>query len=112
MTRCPLFSGVVAVALSCVGVSAAIAQEPPLLEPLVAAGELPPLAERLPTKPRQDLPQRITWQNGEYGGTLRMLDRGGRDARAMVVFGYARLMTWNEDLVLVPDILLRVDVEE
>ena len=112
MTCRPLISSLAAVALSCFGASAATAQEPHLLEPLVASGELPPLAERLPSKPRQDLPQRVTWQNGAYGGTLRMLDRGGRDARAFVVFGYARLMTWNEDLVLVPDILLRVDVEE
>ncbi len=107
-----LVFGLLAVALSGLVSPANATEEPPLLAPLVAAGELPPLAERLPTKPRQDLPQRITWKNGAYGGTLRMLDRGGRDARAFIVFGYARLMTWNEDLVLVPDILLRVDVEE
>ncbi len=104
-----LFLGLVALVMSC---QAAAAQEPPLLAPLVDAGELPPLEERLPAKPRQDLPQRDGWHGGSYGGTLKMLGRGGRDARTFVVFGYARLMTWNEDLVPVPDILLRVDVEE
>ncbi len=104
--RC-LLLGLFALAMSC---QFAAAQEPPLLAPLVEAGELPPLEERLPAKPRQDLPQRAGWRSGGYGGTLKMLGRGGRDARAFVVFGYARLMTWNEDLVPVPDILLRVDV--
>ncbi len=108
----PLAFGLLAATLTGIAISANAAEEPPLLAPLVASGELPPLVERLPIKPRQDLPQRITWKNGAYGGTLSMLDRGGRDARAFIVFGYARLMTWNEDLVLVPDILLRVDVEE
>ena len=54
------------------------AEEPPLLAPLVARGELPPLAERLPETPRSDLPDRAGWQPGRYGGELRMLARGGR----------------------------------
>jgi len=104
----------------CVALSAApavaAAKEPPLLAAEVAAGRLPSMAERLPDNPRRDLPKREGWTAGRYGGEIRMLDRGGRDARAMVVFGYARLMTWQSgadgSYSLVPDILERVAVEE
>src|SRR3546814_3573701 len=41
-----------------------------------------------------------------------MLSRGGRDARDLVLFGYARLVAWDEDLALVPDILVSIAVEE
>ncbi len=96
------------------------AEEPPFLAQAVAEGRLPPLAERLPEVPRRDLPDRPGWSSGRYGGDLRMLERGGRDARAMVVFGYARLVVWQRDapnvkggrLRLVPDILEGVEVED
>ena len=81
-----------------------------------AADDLPPPAERLPETPRADLPQRPDWLPGRHGGSLKMLDRGGRDARALVVFGYARLVGWERDAEgvarLVPDILEAVEVEE
>lgn len=96
--------------------AAMAAEEPPLLAAEVAAGRLPPMAERLPDSPRRDLPERAGWTSGRYGGEIKMLDRGGRDARAMVVFGYARLMTWHTDgdgnTGLVPDILETVEVED
>ena len=43
-------------------------EEPPLLEPLVAAGELPPLAERLPEEPL--VLEGVEGVPGAYGGTL------------------------------------------
>lgn len=88
------------------------AEEPPLLVPEVAAGRLPPLAERLPLVPRRDLPQRADWRPGRYGGSLTMLSRGGRDPRDMVILGYARLVAWDERYRLVPDILESYEVEE
>ncbi len=88
------------------------AEEPPLLRDLVAGGALPPLAERLPALPRRDLPQREAWREGRYGGTLRTLTRAGRDARDLVMLGYARLMVWDEDFRLRPDILAEVEVDE
>ncbi len=94
------------------GGPAAAPEEPPSLRIALAAGELPPLAERLPAQPRRDLPARADWQAGRYGGSLTMLARGGRDARDLVLFGYARLVVWNEDLQLVPDILESVAVED
>ena len=96
--------------------SALAAEEPPSLADAVAAGTLPPLSQRLPAVPRSDLPRRQDWQPGVYGGRLRMLDRGGRDARALVVLGYARLVVWHRDsegaTSLVPDILERVEIDE
>ncbi|HMA14129.1 MAG: ABC transporter substrate-binding protein [Bacteroidota bacterium] len=87
--------------------------EPPALRLDLAAGVLPPLAQRLPAEPRRDLPAREGWQEGRYGGSLTMLARGGRDPRDLVLFGYARLVAWDSDaLTLVPDILARVEVTE
>src|SRR5690606_32476697 len=88
------------------------AEEPPALAEAVAAGELPPLAERLPMNPRLDLPERDGWEPGRYGGRLTTLTRGGRDARAVSLLGYSRLVVWNEELALVPDLLLDFKVEE
>lgn len=88
------------------------APEPPGLRYDLATGALPPLGERLPIEPRRDLPQRDGWQAGRYGGSLTMLSRGGRDARDLVLFGYARLVAWDETLNLVPDILQSFEVQD
>jgi peptide/nickel transport system substrate-binding protein len=49
---------------------------------------------------------------GKPGGALHMLVARPRDTRLMVVYGYARLVGYNEDLELVPDILKDVEVED
>jgi len=87
-------------------------QEAPSLAAEVAAGKLPPLAERLPETPsvvRFDRPGQVP---GQYGGTLRMLMAHPRDVRMMVVYGYARLVRFNDKLELEPDILEKVDVKD
>ena len=61
------------------------AEEVPALAARVHAGDLPAVGERLPTKPRRDVPGRQDWAPGRYGGTLKTLTRGGRDARDLVV---------------------------
>jgi len=43
--------------------------EAPVLEARVAAGELPPVAERLPAKPRQVMMDGENLSPGHYGGT-------------------------------------------
>ena len=115
----PRFAAIVfALAALAAGASAALAQEPseaPPREPEVlrfdlATGALAPMAERLPAEPRRDLPEREDWKEGRYGGSLRLLSRAGRDARDLVLLGYARLVVWNEDFELVPDILRSVEV--
>ena len=88
------------------------AEEPPVLAEAVASGRLPPLSKRLPDAPRRDLPAREGWQPGRYGGTLRTLERGGRDARALVILGYARLAAWDPNYRIKPDILERIVSED
>ncbi len=87
-------------------------QEAPTLAARVAAGTLPPVRDRLPETPfvnTMDQP----WQSlGKYGGSLRLLMGKSRDLRQMTVYGYARLVGYNADLELVPDILEKIEIEE
>jgi peptide/nickel transport system substrate-binding protein len=48
---------------------------------------------------------------GHPGGDLRMLIGSSRGTRLLVVYGYARLIGYDRDLELVPDIAKAVDVE-
>jgi peptide/nickel transport system substrate-binding protein len=82
-------------------------EEPPLLQEAVKSGTLPPMAKRLP-----QVPFRVDFEStgrvkGKYGGDLRMLMARDRDIRMMVVYGYARLVAYNEKLEFVPDIVER-----
>ena len=85
--------------------------EPTFLESKVAAGELPPVAERVPVNPMV-----VTFDGdrslGAYGGDLRMIMAKQKDIRMITVYGYARLVGYDVNLLLVPDILERIDVEE
>src|SRR5690348_14776460 len=92
-----------------IALPAAAVDEPPSLAADVASGKLPPLAQRLPAKPRVIDMSRPGWATGRYGGELRMLMAKDRDIRMMVVYGYARLIGYDEKLQLVPDILQSLD---
>lgn len=83
--------------------------EPPSLAADVAAHKLPPLAERLPRPPRVVDVARAGWSTGRYGGELRTLMAKDRDIRMMVVYGYSRLVGYDEKLNLVPDLLEAID---
>jgi peptide/nickel transport system substrate-binding protein len=85
------------------------AEEPPALKADVESGKLPPLDKRLPQTPLVMTADRADWTPGRYGGDLRMLMAKDRDIRMMVVYGYSRLVGYNEKLELVPDILERID---
>jgi peptide/nickel transport system substrate-binding protein len=89
--------------------AAARTEEPPMLAAEIAAGRLPSLAERLPRVPRVVDIKRPDWTPGRYGGDLRMLMAKDRDIRMLVVYGYARLVGYDENLELVPDILERIE---
>lgn len=78
----------------------------------VAAGTLPPLAERLPETPSLDALDRAWQSPGRYGGRLRMMMAKVRDLRQMTVYGYARLVGYTPDLTLEPDLLLKVENQE
>lgn len=86
------------------------ATEIPYLQARVDNQQLPPMADRLPDEPAQvSFRQR---QLGEYGGKIRMLMSKAKDIRQMVVFGYSRLVGYDENLTLRADILKSVSVDD
>lgn len=86
--------------------------EPPSLVGQVQAGQLPPLGERLPKFPNVMTNLHTEWSPGRYGGELRTLVGRSQDVRLAVVYGYARLVGYDQSYRLVPDILERVEVVE
>jgi peptide/nickel transport system substrate-binding protein len=86
--------------------------EPDTLQEKVSKGELPAIEKRLPDKPLTvDMAARGKAE-GQYGGSLRMLIGGPKDIRFMSIFGYARLVGFNEKLQLEPDILESFEVSQ
>ncbi|MEM9851734.1 MAG: ABC transporter substrate-binding protein [Pseudomonadota bacterium] len=87
-------------------------QETPFWDVEVRNEILPPIAARIPSEPLvvdlEDKGRRL----GRHGGNLRTLVTRSKDIRQMVVYGYARLMGFNQDYDLVPDILRDVTVED
>ncbi|WP_227010659.1 ABC transporter substrate-binding protein [Pelagibius marinus] len=86
-------------------------KETPKLAPMVEAGKLPPVTERLPSVPRVS----ISGPNlsvGKPGGDIRMLVGRDKDVRLLIVYGYARLVGYNEKLEIEPDILEWLEVED
>jgi len=87
-------------------------KETPFFAEVVGSGQLPPIAERVPQEPLVvDLEAhgRVT---GRQGGSIRTLAARARDIRYLSVMAYARLVGYDENLNLVPDILASYDVEE
>ncbi len=74
--------------------------------------DLPPVAERLPEEPRIIDPAAIGRAQGRHGGSLNTLIGRSKDVRLINVWGYARLLGYDEKLRLVPDILVKVDAED
>ena len=88
--------------------SARAGGESPVLGKLVEAGKLPPLAQRLPERPRV----LATDPEAVYGGDLRMLIGTLKDTKLAFVYGYARLVGWDRNFRLVSDIVERYDIED
>jgi peptide/nickel transport system substrate-binding protein len=98
--------------LSGLTLTPALAGEPPLLADLVASGQLPPEAERLPELPRTTIvDERTKRKIGKRGGTINMLMARQKDIRMITVYGYARLVGYDRNLQLQSDILLRYENE-
>ena len=83
----------------------ASAVEPEFLRALVEAGTLPPMKERLPATPRVVNLAALGRVPGRYGGDIRTLIGGQKDIRLMTIYGYARLVNFDEKLNLQADIL-------
>lgn len=84
----------------------------PFFKDRIASGALPPVAARLPANPRVIDLEALGRQLGRHGGNIRMLMGDQRDIRMMTLYGYTRLMVYDDNLELVPDILESCDVEE
>ncbi len=84
----------------------------PYYDAAISSGSLPPLNERLPKNPRVVDLTTMDRMPGEYGGKLRMLIGRQKDIRYVPIFSYSRLVGYDEDLNLVPDILESYEVEE
>ena len=82
--------------------------EPPMLKAEVTSGKLPPVQKRLPQQPLV-----VKVENpGKHGGTLTTLVGRSRDTRLLVVYGYARLVGYDRNLELVPDLLESFEAKE
>lgn len=73
---------------------------------------LPPIVERVPDEPLVVDLEAKGRKTGKQGGSLDTLIGRAKDVRLINVWGYARLVGYNEDLGLVPDILEDVEVED
>lgn len=102
---------VVAIALATGAAQAGPLLETPMLEAKIAAGKLPPIIDRLPAEPLR-LTFKAPRTPGRHGGTLRMLMARSKDVRLMVVYGYARLVRFDENRRIRPDILRAIKVRD
>ncbi len=96
--------GVMAAALT-PGVLRAAPVEPEFFSGKLAAGELPPLAERLPKRPLVVELAALGRTPGRSGGDVRTLIGSQKDIRLMTIYGYSRLVGFDEKLAFRPDIL-------
>ncbi|MGI9512027.1 MAG: ABC transporter substrate-binding protein [Anderseniella sp.] len=87
-------------------------QETPYLADMVKAGKIDPIAKRLPTRPRIVDLEKLGREPGRHGGKLRMLMGRKKDVRMMVYYGYSRLIGYDLNFKLQPDILASYDVED
>lgn len=78
----------------------------------IDAGELPELNARLPQNPRVIDLSSMGREPGVHGGSLRMLIGRQKDIRYIPINSYSRLVGYNEQLEMVPDILESYSVEE
>ncbi len=86
--------------------------EVPSLADDVAAKKIPAVADRLPSEPLVVNLKELGSKPGKHGGSIRMLFGKQKDIRMMTVYGYARLMGYDHNLVLRPDILKSIDIAD
>jgi peptide/nickel transport system substrate-binding protein len=87
-------------------------QETPAMLEQVKSGALPPVGKRIPGHPR--ILERFAGGDGpgQPGGQLDMLVASARDTLLMTVYGYTRLIVYDDTFKLHPDILESYDIKE
>jgi peptide/nickel transport system substrate-binding protein len=86
--------------------------ETPYFKDAVAAGRLPAVDQRVPSRPSVVAFDGAERTIGRHGGDLRMLMARAKDTRQMVVYGYARLIAYDRDYRLRPDILESIESDD
>jgi len=86
--------------------------ETPSLAADVAAGRLPAIEARLPKAPLATKLAREDWGPGRHGGEIRTLAGRAQDVRIISTFSYTRLIGYNSELRLTPDLLEALDIVE
>ncbi|MGO4526222.1 ABC transporter substrate-binding protein [Microvirga sp. 2MCAF35] len=81
-------------------------KDAPFFAEQVKDKKLPPLAERLPKDPI------VVKSTGQYGGDIVTLVPRARDIRYISTFTYTRLVGYDQDLQLQPDLLEKLDDED
>ncbi|OHC82361.1 MAG: peptide ABC transporter substrate-binding protein [Rhodospirillales bacterium RIFCSPLOWO2_12_FULL_67_15] len=84
--------------------------EPPVFAEELKAGKLPPAARRVPETPLV-VKFGAGTEPGRHGGSLSMLIGRSRDVRMLVVYGYARLVGYDQNFNIVPDILESIEAK-
>ncbi len=107
-----VFGAGLACSLEASAAKAATYRETPSLEADVEAGKLAPVTERLPAVPRVVALDGEGLSIGKHGGQLKTLIGRAKDVRLLVVYGYARLVVYDENFEIVPDIAEKVEIEE
>ena len=87
-------------------------REAPSVAVEVSNGRLPPVRERVPSEPLIVAMDGQTLQPGKPGGELRMLIGRARDVRLIAMYGYARLVGYDRDLNIQPDLAKAIEVED
>jgi len=82
----------------------------PFMSERVSTHGLPLVDDRLPDTPLVVDIEAKGREPGTYGGTLRTMVTRNKDVRQMVVYGYARLIGYDENYELKPDLLRDVEV--
>ncbi|MFV2034708.1 MAG: ABC transporter substrate-binding protein, partial [Halocynthiibacter sp.] len=108
-TLAVLIGALLAIAIAAPGHAA---NEPPEFAEAVKAGKMPPVEQRLPSEPLVVDLGAIGLETGRHGGRLRTLVEKAKGIRYMSVYGYARLVGYDRDLNLKPDLLKDIKVEE
>src|SRR6476469_2857300 len=87
-------------------------QETPLFADQVKSGSLPPVDKRIPDAP--SVVKRFAGPDGPGtpGGQINMRITGARDTRLMTLYGNARLIVYDDNFRLQPDILERYEVKD
>lgn len=85
--------------------------EPEYLHEWLRAGQMPALAQRLPKMPRVVNVAAMGREPGRYGGSVRTIIGGQSDLRYMTIYGYSRLVGYDQTLTLQPDILESFEAE-